>query len=163
MFMVRGGYMSVMASPRMANRLFVQMPICNNIKWIISITTHLISFERADWPKLHDVFKVRDVQASQRNFSTWFPIKVCTLNLLFINVFRDAIVHIERRCVIKAKHVCRSVDWFDFVLENCTRTESLVQCFPRKIERVNRETRHVLLHDMACQTIRFSFVHDKSW
>ena len=27
------------------------------------LTTHLLSIERADWPKLHDVFKARDAKA----------------------------------------------------------------------------------------------------
>ena len=30
--------------------------------------------------------------------------------------------------------------------KNCTRAEALVHFFPRKIERINRPTRHVLLH-----------------
>ena len=30
--------------------------------------------------------------------------------------------------------------------ENRTRTEALLQISPRKIERINRATRHVLLH-----------------
>ena len=37
----------------------------------------------------------------------------------------------------------------DFRWKNCTRIEALVQFFPRKIERINRPTRHVLLHTFA--------------
>ena len=39
-----------------------------------------------------------------------------------------------------------------FRWKNCTRAETLVQFFPRKIERINRPTRHVLLQKMwSCQ------------
>ena len=42
---------------------------------------------------------------------------------------------------------CWFVNWFDFALEKCTRTEALVQFFPRKIEWINRPTRHVFLQN----------------
>ena len=73
-------------------------------------------------------------------------VRVCTLNLLFINIFHDIVVCIESRRMIKAKHVL-SICWlFRFCAEkNCTHTEALVQFSPRKIERINRPTRHVLL------------------
>ena len=30
------------------------------ISLLSGVTTHLLSIERADWPKLHDMFKARD-------------------------------------------------------------------------------------------------------
>ena len=69
------------------------------------ITTHLLSIERADWPKLHEMFKARDITAWQRDFPVGFPVKVSALNSIFINTFHDVVARIESRCVIKAKHV----------------------------------------------------------
>ena len=34
-----------------------------------------------------------------------FPVRVCALNFLVINIFHDVVARIESRCVIKAKHV----------------------------------------------------------
>ena len=65
-------------------------------------TTHLFSIERADWPKLHDMFKARDAIAWQREFPVGFPVEVSALNSLFINIFHDAVARIESRYVIKA-------------------------------------------------------------
>ena len=61
--------------------------------------------ERADWPKLHDMFKACDAKAWQREFPEEFPATVFALNLLLINIFLDIVAHIESRCMIKAKHV----------------------------------------------------------
>ena len=72
---------------------------------MVQITTHLLSIERADWPKLHDMFKARDANVWQREFPVGFPVEVSALNSLFINIFRDVVARIESRCVIKAKHV----------------------------------------------------------
>ena len=69
----------------------------------------------------------------QREFPVGFPVEASALNSLFINIFHGVVACIESRCVIKAKHV----------LLVCTRAEALVQFFPRKIERINRPTRHV--------------------
>ena len=66
---------------------------------------HLLSIERADWPKLHDMFKARDAKAWQHEFSVGFSVRVCASNSLLINIFLDIVAHIESRCVIKAKHV----------------------------------------------------------
>ena len=44
---------------------------------------------------------------------------------------------------------CCCVNSFYYSLENCTRAEALVQFFPRKIERINTPTRHVLLQSSA--------------
>ena len=48
------------------------------------ITTHLLSIERADWPKLHDMFKAGDVKAWQREFPAGFTVTVWASNLLLI-------------------------------------------------------------------------------
>ena len=48
----------------------------------VCLTTHLLSIERADWPKLHDVFKARDAKAWQREFPVGIPVK--TLCFKFI-------------------------------------------------------------------------------
>ena len=69
------------------------------------LTTHLFSNERADWPQLHDMSKVRDAKTRQREFPVGFPVGVCTHNLLSINIFHDVVARIESRCMIKAKHV----------------------------------------------------------
>ena len=45
------------------------------------------SIERADWPKLHDMFKTSDARTWQRKFPLGFLVKVCALNLLFIKIF----------------------------------------------------------------------------
>ena len=72
----------------------------------LPVTTNLLSIERADWLKLHDMFKVRDAKCRQRLFPVGFPFRVRALNLSIINIFHDAVaVRIESRCVIKAKHV----------------------------------------------------------
>ena len=70
-----------------------------------SLTTHLLSIDRADWQKLHDMFKARDANVWQREFPVGFPIEVSALNLFFVNIFHDVVTRIESRCVIKAKHV----------------------------------------------------------
>ena len=69
------------------------------------LTTHLLSIERADWPKLHDMFKARDAIVWQREFPVGFPVEVSALNSLVINIFHNVVARIESRCVIKAKHV----------------------------------------------------------
>ena len=71
----------------------------------ICATTHLLYIERADWPKLHDMFKAHDVKAWQREFPVGFPLGVCASNLLLIIIFLDIVARVESRCVIKAKHV----------------------------------------------------------
>ena len=83
------------------------------------ITTHLLSIERADWPKLHDMFKARDAKAWQREFPVGFPVRVRASSLLLTNIFLDIVARIESWCVIKAKErdndagislcVCRDV------------------------------------------------------
>ena len=90
-------------------------------------TTHMLSIERADWPRLHDMFKARDAKAWQGEFPVGFPIRVCALHLLLIDIFLDSVAGIDSRCVIKGKHVllfcliCSVFYW-----KNCTRVEGLV-------------------------------------
>ena len=74
---------------------------------VIDITTHMVSIECVDGPKLHDMLKARDAKTRQRKFPVGFPVKVCALKLLFIIIFYDAGVRIARRCVIKAKHALK--------------------------------------------------------
>ena len=56
-----------------------------NFCHIHSITTHLLSIERAYCLKLHDMFKARDANVWQREFPVGFPVEVSALNSLFIN------------------------------------------------------------------------------
>ena len=72
---------------------------------VLHLTTHLLSIERTDWPKLHDMFKARDANVWQREFPVGFPVEVSALNSLFINICHDVAARIESRCVIKTKHV----------------------------------------------------------
>ena len=67
------------------------------------LTTHLLSIERADWHKRQDMFKARNADTWQRKFPMGFPVRVCALNLLSINIFRDVVVRIDNRYVIKTK------------------------------------------------------------
>ena len=79
------------------------------------INKHLHSNERADWPKLHDMFKARDAKTWQRGFPVGFPVIVCASNLLLVTIFRDVVARIESRYMIKAKHallVCLFVRFF---------------------------------------------------
>ena len=66
---------------------------------------HLLSIKRADWPERHDMFKVCDAIAWQREFPVVFPVEASALNSLFINIFHDVVARIESRCLIKAEHV----------------------------------------------------------
>ena len=51
------------------------------------ITTNRLSIEHADWLKPHGTFKARAAKSWQRHFPVGFPVRVCVLNLLFINIF----------------------------------------------------------------------------
>ena len=68
------------------------------------MTTHLLPIERADWPKLHNMFEARDAKTWQRKFPVGFPSRVGAFNFLF-NIFHHFVVRIDSRCVIKAKYV----------------------------------------------------------
>ena len=47
---------------------------------LVAVTTHLFSIERADLPKLHDMFKARDANVWQREFPVGFPVEVSAFN-----------------------------------------------------------------------------------
>ena len=93
---------------------------------VYSVTTHLFSIERADWPKLHDMFKARDANVWQRIFPVGYPVEVSASYSFYINIF--VVARIESRFVIKAKHylvvlLIRSI----LRRKNCTSAEALVQ------------------------------------
>ena len=81
------------------------------------ITTHLLSIERADWPKLHDMFKARDAKAWQREFPVGNPVRVCASNLLLINIFWILLLEKKADAWLKQNVSCWSVNSFDFSLE----------------------------------------------
>ena len=62
-----------------------------------SFNQHLLSNERADWPKLHDIFKARDAKTWKREFPVWFPFKVCASNLLSINISSPCCCYYRKR------------------------------------------------------------------
>ena len=76
-------------------------------------TTHQLSIERADWPKLHDMFKARDAH-TWHEFPVRFPVEVCALNSLYINIFHGVVARIENRRAIKAKHVLLVIWYVQF-------------------------------------------------
>ena len=122
---------------------------------IYCLTTHLLSIDRAHWLKLHDMYKARDAKTWQRKFPVWLPVGVCASNLLFINTFHDAVVCIETNAWLKQALAYWAVNSFGFALEKLPHAEALVQYFPRKIECINRPTRHVLLHYTA---VKYRFI-----
>ena len=83
---------------------------------VLLLTTHLLSIEHADWPKLHDMFTGPDTNVWQHEFPVGFPVEVSVLNSIFINIFHD-VAHIESRCVIKENMSCWSINSFDFALD----------------------------------------------
>ena len=87
----------------------------SHLAGVSELTTHLLSNECTDWPKLHDMFKACDTKTWQREFPVGFPVRVCDLNLLLINIFHNVVDRIESRCMIKAKYVllvCKFVRFF---------------------------------------------------
>ena len=52
----------------------------------------MVSIERADWLKLHDMLNVRDAKSWRRLFPEGFPVRVCALNLLFIKIFHGLLL-----------------------------------------------------------------------
>ena len=58
----------------------------------ITVTTHLLSIECVDWPKLHDMFKAYDANVWQREFPVGFPVEISALNSIFINIFPDVLL-----------------------------------------------------------------------
>ena len=57
----------------------------------IGITEQLLSIQRADWPKLHDMFKARDSNTWQRQFPVEFPVQCFCLEFVIHQRF-------SRRC-----------------------------------------------------------------
>ena len=51
------------------------------------LNTDLLSIERADWQKLHDMFKACDANVWQREFTVGFSVQLSALNSIFINFF----------------------------------------------------------------------------
>ena len=94
------------------------------------IALHLLSLERADWPKLHGMFKALDAIVWQREFPVGFSVEVSALNSLYINIYHDVVVRIESRCVIKAELPRWSVNSFDFALEKLHSRWSGCAIFP---------------------------------
>ena len=74
-------------------------------------------------------------------FPVGFPFEVSALNSLFINIFHDIVARIERRCVIKAKHVLLVCSFVRF----CAGKIALALERLRKIELTD-QTRRVFIH-----------------
>ena len=77
----------------------IEIPVTHSCNLI---TTHLLSIERVDWLKLHDMFNARDTKSKQWYFPVEFPVGVYALNSFFINIFYGVVARIESRCVIKS-------------------------------------------------------------
>ena len=104
-----------------------------------------VSIECADWPRLHDMFKARDANAWQREFPVGFPTEVSALYSLFINFVTILLLVWKAEAWLKQNMSCWSVNSFDFALEKLHSHWNARAIFPRKIERINRPTRHVFL------------------
>ena len=89
---------------------------------ILCVTTHLLSVERADWPKLHDMFKARDAKTWQRKFPPGFPVKFVPWICYSSTLFTMLLFVWKANAWLKLKRSCN---------------------FPSQI---NRPTRPVLLH-----------------
>ena len=91
------------------------------------------------------MFKARDLNTRQRQFPLGFPVRVCDLNVLSINIIHEAVALIKQMHDWGAKHdllLCRFVL---IVLEKLHAREGLRATFPRKFERINRAARHDFL------------------
>ena len=91
------------------------------------------------------MFKARDPKSWQRNFRYHFRLEFVSWISYSSTFFTMLLLVWKADAWLKQNMSCWSVNSFDFLLENCTRAEALVQFFQRKIERINRPTRHVLL------------------
>ena len=111
-----------------------------------SITTHLLSIERTDWPKLHNMLKARDANLWQHeiHYSSFF-----FMMLLFVS---------KADAWLKKNVSGWSVNSFDCAREKCTIASARVLFVPCKIERVNRLTRRVFRHD-ALVDLRFEDIY----
>ena len=123
-----------LAATQSQNHLYTQKLCCGYGKQTLGwyyMTTHLLSIERADWPKLHYMFKARDANAWQREFQVGFPVEVSALNSLFVNIFHGVVARWKADAWSKQNMSCWSVNSFDFALEKLHCTEALVQFFAR--------------------------------
>ena len=85
-----------------------------NVEKQTCLTTHLLSIECADRPKLYNMFKTRDACVWQSEFPIGFPFEVSALNSLFI-IFHD-VARIESRCMIKANLVLLVCELYRFFI-----------------------------------------------
>ena len=81
------------------------------------LTTHLLSIERANWPKLHDMFKARDANVWQRESQVRFPVEISAINSIFINIFMMLLLVKRKYAWLKQNMSCWSVNSFDFALK----------------------------------------------
>ena len=117
-----------------------------NILNVNVVSMHLLFIERTDWLKLLDRFNVRDTKSWQRWLTVRFPVRVCALNLLFINIFYDVVARKRSDEWLKQNMSCWSVNSCDVSLEKLHSHWSVRAFFPRKLEIINRPTRHILLY-----------------
>ena len=141
-----------LAATQSQNHLYTQKLCCGYGKQTLGwyyMTTHLLSIERADWPKLHYMFKAPDANAWQREFQVGFPVEVSALNSLFVNIFHGVVARWKADAWSKQNMSCWSVNSFDFALEKLHSHRSARAIFcPRKSNSwINRPTRHVFLHE----------------
>ena len=102
---------------------------------------HLLSIEPADWPKLQDMFWARGAKTWQRQFPVGFPVRICALYLLFIEIFHEGVARIESRCMIAAKHVFLLLCYFvPIVLEKPALALKCSHNFPVWFEQINSLT-----------------------
>ena len=109
------------------------------------ITTHLLSIENPDWPKLHDIFKARDAKTWQSTIPVGFPVRVCALKLLFINNFHDVVARIKKQMHDSSKTCLEGLLTLLICVGKLHERFSASAVSPAQ-NRINRPTRHVLLH-----------------
>ena len=119
------------------------------IAWPFLLTTHLLSIEPAEWPKLREMFKAHDINTWQRAFPIGFPVEVCALNSLFFNIFMMILFVLNADARFKQNMSCWSINSFDFGLENF---------FPCKIELIFRPTRHGFLRGKLFSANRYDMI-----
>ena len=102
------------------------------MNWLRSVNMHDQTFEHAT-----AFYRAHWLAKNQRQFPVGFPVRMCALYLLFINIFHDVVAHIESRCVIEATHVfllCSlSSRWKNMHLHWSARV-----IFPARFERINK-------------------------
>ena len=84
---------------------------------------HLLSIERDDLLKIHDMFKALDTSTRQRQL----PVKVCALYFFhWLTVIHDIVARIESKYVIKQYMSWCTIISFSLRWQKCTRTEAFV-------------------------------------